>query len=67
MNKPIHSMADVRILLRRFGIVIYTGDQEGDELLIKEELKELYEMKMIDDDEFRQAMIVLYRRGAFKN
>jgi uncharacterized protein YqgQ len=53
------TVADVRRLLKQFGTVIYTGDQEGDIELMIEELKELKEMGMIDMTTFSEAFRVL--------
>ncbi|MGD8192387.1 YqgQ family protein [Brevibacillus ginsengisoli] len=43
--------------LRRFGILIYTGDPEGDWILIEDEVRELRQMGIIDDEEYTTAMI----------
>lgn len=45
--------------LRRFGIMIYTGDRAGDLVLIEDEVKELWEMGLIDKDEYLQVMAAL--------
>ncbi|NGQ96834.1 YqgQ family protein [Brevibacillus sp. SYP-B805] len=50
---------DLRALLKRFGIVIYTGDRLGDLLLMEDEIRELRQMGLIDGDEFVQAMAAL--------
>ncbi|MBO8173031.1 MAG: DUF910 family protein [Bacillaceae bacterium] len=63
MNKPsIRTRGDVIQLLKRFGILVYTGDPEGDDLLMEEELKELHQLKMIEDKEYFQAVMVLRGR-----
>nr|WP_206529785.1 YqgQ family protein [Brevibacillus sp. SYP-B805] len=49
----------MRALLKRFGIVIYTGDRLGDLLLMEDEIRELRQMGLIDGDEFVQAMAAL--------
>lgn len=48
--------------LNRFGIFIYTGDPEGDLILIEDEVREMRQMNMIDDDEFMNAMIEIRKR-----
>ncbi|MBO8165224.1 MAG: DUF910 family protein [Brevibacillus sp.] len=50
---------DLKQFLRRFGILVYTGDPEGDRLLIEDELRELYELGLIDREEFLQAISAL--------
>lgn len=48
--------------LNRFGIFIYTGDPEGDLILIEDEVREMRQMNMIDDEEFMNAMVEIYKR-----
>lgn len=48
--------------LNRFGIFIYTGDPEGDLILIEDEIRELRQLHMIDDEEFMSAMIEIRKR-----
>ncbi|WP_064201107.1 YqgQ family protein [Brevibacillus brevis] len=50
---------DLKAFLHRFGLVIYTGDPEGDLLLIEDEIRELYELNVIDKEEFIEAMSAL--------
>lgn len=45
--------------LRRFGIMIYTGNRAGDLLLIEDEIKELWELGLIDKEEYLQVMAAL--------
>ncbi|QRG66290.1 YqgQ family protein [Brevibacillus choshinensis] len=47
---------DLKAFLHRFGLFIYTGDPEGDLLLIEDEIRELYELNVIDKEEFMEAM-----------
>ncbi|GAB7389075.1 hypothetical protein BSNK01_29130 [Bacillaceae bacterium] len=54
-------MQQVKELLRRFGVVIYTGDRLGDLLLMEDELKELYQQGMLEEEEFRSAMLQIRR------
>ncbi|WP_126428200.1 YqgQ family protein [Brevibacillus marinus] len=53
---------DLQQFLRRFGIVIYTGDPEGDRLLIEDEIRELYQFGLIDKEEMMQALAALNAR-----
>lgn len=55
----IQNMIDVRRFLAKFGYVIYTGTASGDLELIKEEVLELYQAKLIDKEDFVQLMNVL--------
>jgi uncharacterized protein YqgQ len=45
--------------LARFSIFIYTGDPEGDLLLIEDEIRELRQLGLIDNEEFMEAMAAL--------
>ncbi|MBG9566078.1 YqgQ family protein [Brevibacillus agri] len=47
---------DLKTFLHRFGLFIYTGDPEGDLLLIEDEIRELYELNVIEKEEFMEAM-----------
>lgn len=53
---------DLKAFLHRFGLFIYTGDPEGDLLLIEDEIRDLYEMNVIDKEEFVEAMSALRSR-----
>ncbi|MBN3556120.1 YqgQ family protein [Fictibacillus nanhaiensis] len=53
------TMYDVQQLLKRFGTIIYTGNKIADLELIQEEVRELYEQKLIDVNEFKDAIIII--------
>ncbi len=53
------TMYDVLQLLKRFGTYIYTGNKIADLELIQEEVRELYEQKLIDVNEFKNAIIII--------
>ncbi|ANC77857.1 cytosolic protein [Fictibacillus phosphorivorans] len=53
------TMYDVQQLLKRFGTFIYTGNKIADLELIQEEVRELYEQKLIDVNEFKNAIIII--------
>ncbi|WP_439644900.1 YqgQ family protein [Aneurinibacillus tyrosinisolvens] len=55
----IRTVSDVQALLRRFGIVIYMGDRLSDYEMWEDELRELYQEKLIELGEFSAAMNVL--------
>ncbi|WP_270179276.1 YqgQ family protein [Alkalihalobacillus sp. CinArs1] len=50
---------EVQQLLKRFGMFVYTGNRLGDLELMEEELHELYDMKMIDQDLYLEARMIL--------
>jgi uncharacterized protein YqgQ len=51
----------VREVLKRFNILIYTGDPLDDIVLMDLELDDLYENKTVDDEEFRDLKVALRR------
>ena len=50
---------DVTQLLKRFGIFVYTKDRIADLEMMEEEIKELYQMQLIDVKEFQMAILLL--------
>ncbi len=57
------SAFNLQEFLKRFGIFIYTGDPEGDRILLEDEVRELKEMGMIDNEEFMQAILAIRSRS----
>lgn len=57
----MRTMLDVRTLLKQYGIFIYTGNRVGDADLMELEIRELYTSKLINQEEFMQAMLILKR------
>ncbi|NEU30743.1 YqgQ family protein [bacterium LRH843] len=53
------TMYDVRQLLKRYGTIIYTRDREFDLSLMEEEFRELHKWKMIEDNTFRQGLLII--------
>lgn len=58
------TMLDVRNLLKRFGIFIYTSDRRGDVDLMELEVKELYKAQMITKEEYTYALLILKKEQA---
>lgn len=52
-------MYDVQQLLKRFGTIIYTGNPIADLELIQEEVRELYNQKLIDVNEYKEATLII--------
>jgi uncharacterized protein YqgQ len=59
ISLKMENMIDLRRYLNRFGYYIYTGDPTGDLEMIKDEIFELYEAKIIDKETFTQMLKVL--------
>lgn len=55
-------MEDVRLLLKRFGIWIYTGDRMGDLEMMEEELEEMHRLGLIDKDTYLSARRVIVQQ-----
>ncbi|MDM5315913.1 YqgQ family protein [Fictibacillus sp. b24] len=53
------TMYDVQQLLKRFGTIIYTGNPVADLELIQEEVRELYNQKLIDVNEYKTAILII--------
>jgi len=60
MVSKMQTMYDVRQLLKRFGIFIYVGNRLSDLQLIEEELRELHRAKLINTQEFQQALLIIW-------
>ncbi|MTH52415.1 DUF910 family protein [Bacillus mangrovi] len=50
---------EVRQLLKKYGTIIYIGDRVSDLELMEEEVRQLYEMKLIEAREFQLAILIL--------
>lgn len=61
MVMRMRTMLDVRNLLKRFGIFIYTGDRKGDAELMELELTDLYEKGLVQQENFLQAKVLLLK------
>jgi uncharacterized protein YqgQ len=53
------TMYDVQQLLKRFGTIIYTGNPIADLELIQDEVRELYDQKLIDVNEYKEATLII--------
>lgn len=50
---------DLKAFLRRWGLLLYTGDREGDFLLIEDEIRDLRQAGLIDTEEYLEAIAAL--------
>ncbi|MFD1066249.1 YqgQ family protein [Oceanobacillus locisalsi] len=55
----MQNIHDIRKLLMQFGTLVYTKDRLGDLELMRMEINELYEWKLIDGQQFQQAVLLL--------
>ncbi|MBO1003522.1 YqgQ family protein [Pseudogracilibacillus auburnensis] len=58
------NMYDIRTLLKKYGIFIYTGNKLGDLELMEYEIRDLYNAKMIPLVEFQQAILIIKREAS---
>lgn len=52
-------LLSVIMLLKRFGVYIYTGNRSHDIELIQSEVKDLYESGLLPKEDYLQAVLVL--------
>jgi len=57
----METILDIRNLLKRYGIFIYTGNRMGDLELMEEEIRQLYDSNIIDQKTFQLALLILKR------
>lgn len=53
------TLYDVQQLLKRFGTVIYVGKRIWNIELMDQEIKDLYEARLIDVKTYREARVIL--------
>ncbi|MGM7701975.1 YqgQ family protein [Pseudalkalibacillus sp. Hm43] len=53
------TLFDVQNILKRFGTFIYTGDRGADLEMMHGELQELFQNGLIQNDEFRLAILII--------
>lgn len=52
-------MIDIYDLLKKYGIIIYTGDRIGDLNLMEDEIKELYKARVLELKQFQTALLII--------
>jgi uncharacterized protein YqgQ len=55
------SLLEVKEVLRRFQIVVYTGNRMDDLILMEQELDDLYHEQLIERDEYFKLKAILRR------
>ncbi|MDQ0161350.1 YqgQ family protein [Bacillus alveayuensis] len=50
---------DIQQLLKQYGTIIYIGDRMADLELMEEEIKQLYESKLIEAKDYQMALLLL--------
>lgn len=60
----VNSLFDVQQLLKKYGTIIYTGDRLADLDLMGDELKELYQARLLETKDYQTAVLILRKRIA---
>ncbi|GGE74007.1 YqgQ family protein [Priestia taiwanensis] len=60
----MNSLFDVQQLLKKYGTIIYTGDRLADLDLMGDELKELYQARLLETKDYQTAVLILRKRIA---
>ena len=55
----METLYDVQQLLKKRGIIIYTGDRMGDLELMEMEVGDLYKSKLLEVEEYRMARLLI--------
>ncbi|KZZ86315.1 MULTISPECIES: YqgQ family protein [Bacillaceae] len=55
----MNTVYDVRQLLKKYGTIIYIGDRVADLELMEDEVRQLYESKLIETQVFQMALLIL--------
>lgn len=58
------TVSDVRKLLIKYGILIYTRNRLADLELMEDELKDLYQAKILEVDVFTRGLLILRQEKA---
>ncbi|MFB4164759.1 YqgQ family protein [Alteribacillus sp. JSM 102045] len=59
MYNEINTIADVRKWLMQFRTIVYTKDRQTDLELMEDEIKEAYQLGMLDQGLYQKAIIIL--------
>lgn len=61
--EEVKNLADLKALMKQYGIIMYMGDLEAELDLIWEDCKELYQMGMLEKNTLSQIMrVIAYTR-----
>ncbi|MGP4072482.1 YqgQ family protein [Piscibacillus sp. B03] len=55
----MNNIIDVRKLLKQFGIFVYIGDRLADLNLMEDEIKSLFENRMISTKKYMDALAII--------
>lgn len=61
------TMYDVRQLLKRYGIFVYTGSRSGDLSIITDEINGLYKIGLINVQDYQIARLIIKKEETISN
>ncbi|WP_209125368.1 YqgQ family protein [Alkalihalobacillus sp. BA299] len=59
VGEKMKTFYDVQQLLKKYGTFIYTKDRSVDAQMMEDEIRELYELGMVDKQSFQEALLIL--------
>ncbi|RIL38251.1 YqgQ family protein [Staphylococcus equorum] len=59
MNQKINNFYDVLQLLKKFGFIIYFKDKNDMYEMMEQEIKSLYDYKLLTNDEFLKCILII--------
>lgn len=62
MNQKINNFYDVLQLLKKFGFIIYFKDKNDMYEMIEQEIKSLYDYKLLTNDEYLKCILIINQR-----
>ncbi len=59
MVRKMKTFYEIQQLLKRYGMIVYTGSRLGDLELMEDEVQELYDMKILEKEDYLVARMIL--------
>ncbi len=59
MVKKMKTFYDIQQLLKQYGMIVYTGTRLGDLELMEGEIQELYDMKILEKEDYLVARMII--------
>ncbi|OIS60960.1 hypothetical protein A4A32_03715, partial [Staphylococcus equorum] len=59
MNQKINNFYDVLQLLKKFGFIIYFKDKNDMYEMMEQEIKSLYDYKLLTNDEYLKCILII--------
>lgn len=59
MVRKMKTFYEIQQLLKRYGMIVYTGSRLGDLELMEDEVQELYDMGILEKEDYLVARMIL--------